>query len=456
SALALGDNVTCTITNEEIAPLLTVTKNVINDNGGSKVVDDFPLFVDGNSVTSGDQNTFPAGNYTVSETGAAGYTATIGGDCAADGSITLALGDVKSCTITNDDIPPIIPPFIPPIPPFSRFFPGIIPVTGGETHAIAAGIAHTCALTPIGGVQCWGDNIYGQLGDGTNTDSNVRVDVDGLQGGTTIVSGGNHTCMLTGGDVWCWGQNSTGQIGDGTTKNRNTPFKVLSEVIDITAGFDYTCAIMANGTVLCWGNNNSGQLADGGNTDQTSPTLAKLISGLSNIDAGRSKNCGVTPAGLIRCVSNATSEELGKLPEINLDVAVNRFFGSAVIAINEHNEAVQFLDGEPRVVAQLTSVQDIDSGYRHICALLKTGIVKCWGSNFFGQLGTNSKRSTTDPENVINLSGAQQLAVGGNHACVMTPSNDPEDSGIRCWGFNTNGQLGNGTNENSLVPVVVK
>src|SRR4030095_9821437 len=82
---------------------LTVTKVVENDNGGKKSVSDFPLFVGSTSVTSGVQATFNAGSYTVSETNQNGYQGTISGDCASDGSITLYLGDVKSCTITNKD-----------------------------------------------------------------------------------------------------------------------------------------------------------------------------------------------------------------------------------------------------------------------------------------------------------------------------------------------------------------
>ncbi len=99
-----GETVTCTFTNTK-KPKLTVTKIVVNDNGGTKQVSDFPLFVDGNSVTSGVKNTSTIGSHTVSETTDPGYTATIGGDCAADGSITLAAGDDKSCTITNNDKP---------------------------------------------------------------------------------------------------------------------------------------------------------------------------------------------------------------------------------------------------------------------------------------------------------------------------------------------------------------
>lgn len=101
--LALGANKTCTITNDDIQPKLTVTKIVTNDNGGTKQVSDFPLFVDQTSVTSGVQNGFNAGTYTVSETQDPGYEATISGACASNGSITLNIGDVKSCTITNND-----------------------------------------------------------------------------------------------------------------------------------------------------------------------------------------------------------------------------------------------------------------------------------------------------------------------------------------------------------------
>jgi hypothetical protein len=104
--LGLGETGICTITNNDVQPKLTVTKVVVNDNGGTKVVSDFPLFVNGGSVTSGAQNGFNAGAYTVSETTDSGYSSVISGDCAANGSITLGVGDVKACTITNDDIAP--------------------------------------------------------------------------------------------------------------------------------------------------------------------------------------------------------------------------------------------------------------------------------------------------------------------------------------------------------------
>ncbi len=106
--IALGETKTCTITNDDISPKLTVTKIVINDNGGTKVVSDFPLFVGNTGVTSGVQNNFNAGAYVVSETTDAGYTSTISGDCDAQGNVSLALADVKACTITNNDIAPTL------------------------------------------------------------------------------------------------------------------------------------------------------------------------------------------------------------------------------------------------------------------------------------------------------------------------------------------------------------
>ncbi len=104
--LNAGDNVSCTVTNDDVQPKLTVTKVVVNNHGGTKVVSDFPLFVNGNSVTSGVQNGFNTGSYTISETNSAGYSSLISGDCDANGTISLTAGDVKACTITNTDSAP--------------------------------------------------------------------------------------------------------------------------------------------------------------------------------------------------------------------------------------------------------------------------------------------------------------------------------------------------------------
>ncbi|PJE75536.1 hypothetical protein COV04_04505 [Candidatus Uhrbacteria bacterium CG10_big_fil_rev_8_21_14_0_10_48_11] len=129
--IAAGETKSRTITNDDVAPQLIVNKIVINDNGATKVISDFPLFINGGSVTSGVVGTTTVGLHTVSETSTSGYTSVIGGNCATDGTITLALGDVKTCTITNDDIVSVAPPaaggggggsYFPSMPPLIDVF----------------------------------------------------------------------------------------------------------------------------------------------------------------------------------------------------------------------------------------------------------------------------------------------------------------------------------------------
>ena len=139
--------------------------------------------------------------------------------------------------------------------------------------AITAGDGHTCALTNTGGVLCWGNNWYGELGDGTTTNRYTPVAVGGLSSGViAIVAGAYHTCALTNaGGVLCWGNNSGGQLGDGTTTNRYTPVAVSGlsgGVVTIAADSDHTCALTNTEGVLCWGGNSDGQLGDGTTTNR--------------------------------------------------------------------------------------------------------------------------------------------------------------------------------------------
>jgi alpha-tubulin suppressor-like RCC1 family protein len=152
---------------------------------------------------------------------------------------------------------------------------------------IEAGGHHTCILSETGGVQCWGDNSQGQLGNGRLANSTAPVNVDGLMNGVTLIAAGvgsvreleafvgAHTCALTtSGGVKCWGDNDEGQLGEGKTVDRDTPADVVglkSGVKGIAAGAHHSCALTIAGNVKCWGDNSQGQLGNGTTTDSLLP-----------------------------------------------------------------------------------------------------------------------------------------------------------------------------------------
>jgi alpha-tubulin suppressor-like RCC1 family protein len=147
----------------------------------------------------------------------------------------------------------------------------------GSVRSLVAGSAHTCG-TSNGTVLCWGWNAYGQLGDGSTEDKAQPGQVQGLPGrATELAAGAVHTCALVeGGDAFCWGQNVSGQLGDGTNENRARPVPVVGEhrFVDLDAGGALTCATTADGARYCWGLNSSGQLGDGSRVSRTTPTRA--------------------------------------------------------------------------------------------------------------------------------------------------------------------------------------
>ena len=250
-------------------------------------------------------------------------------------------------------------------------------------------------------------------------------------GSPQVAAEGNQTCALTtAGGVKCWGYNSSGQLGDGTTTNRTTPVEVVglsSGVAVVAAGAFHTCALTSAGSVKCWGSNYSGPLGDGTTTNRSAPVdVVGLSSGVTQIAAGGNQTCALTTAGGVKCWGGNYSGQLGDGTTTNRTAPVD-------------------------VVGLSSGVTQIAAGGNQTCALTTAGGVKCWGSNYSGEVGDGTTNNRTTPVDVVGLSsGVTQIAAGGNHNCALTTA-----GGVKCWGYNSSGQLGDGTTTNRTTPVDV-
>ena len=292
---------------------------------------------------------------------------------------------------------------------------------------------HTCVLTKAGAVKCMGINYFGELGEGTTANRKLPVDVTGLSSGVKAISAGSvHSCALTtGGGVKCWGYNYDGELGDGTTGNRKTPVDVTgltSGVKAISAGSDLSCALTTGGGVKCWGYNYYGELGDGTTTNRKTPVdVTGLTSGVKAISAGMYQTCALTTGGGVKCWGWNIYSSLGDGTTINRKIPVD-------------------------VTGLSSEVKAISTGTYQGCALTTGGGVKCWGGNDWGQLGDGTTTDRKTPVDVTGLaSGISTISAGGNHSCAMSSG----AAIFKCWGDNYYGQLGDGTTVDKLVPTDV-
>lgn len=337
----------------------------------------------------------------------------------------------------------------------------------------ANGANHSIYLKDNGMVWAWGGNSYNQLGDGTTNQRNIPGEVrlaDGssLQNIITVASGNFHTVALkTNGTVWAWGRNNYGQIGNGTTNNQPNPVQikksdgtVLQHIIEVACGDNHTIALGddAVGTLWAWGYNNSGQLGigtSGAGTDKTYPTAVKLPSSLinssriltpiagtfiSSIKAGANHSMVLKYDGTVYTWGDNTYGQLG--------------IGTIGTGTNQKTPVqVKMADG-----SFLTKIIAIGGGANHSIALKDDGTVWTWGYNNYGQLGIGTQGAGTDQKFPVQvklndgtpLTNIVAISGGANHMVALK-----SDGTVWTWGYNAYGQLGDGTKTNQANPVQV-
>lgn len=333
------------------------------------------------------------------------------------------------------------------------------PSTGlrpGTVTSIGTGNLYTCALAAYK-VYCWGDNTYGQLGQGNTTDSSVPLVVTGgaLSGKyiTQLSVGANNVCVVAQDSTsandstrraYCWGWNPDGQLGDNSITDRSLPVAVYtgsgsaltSTIVTQVDTQDYhTCAVTTTGAVSCWGRNASGQLGVGSTYAYTAVPKSAIASNVSKVGVGSHHTCVLASARVYCWGFNAYGQ-------LGYGDTTNR---------SQHGGAISGSMGTNSVTA-------LDVGDYHNCGVV-AGKLHCWGRNADGpgQLGDNSATNRLSPGAVLTASpsalpaSATVVDVGANdfNTCAATST-----GAAYCWGRNNYGQLGDGTTTNRAYPVI--
>lgn len=358
---------------------------------------------------------------------------------------------------------------------------------------VSAGGSHTCALAADGRVYCWGDNEFGELGDGTRTSHSSPKVVSGTLRFVQVSAGAYHTCAVTADNrAYCWGLNENGQVGGGTAgEDPLTPTAVAGgrRFVRIRAGTYHTCGVNNYDVGFCWGKSAFGELGAGTNFGITPIRVAGGLS-FRSVIAGGGFTCGVTTGDKGYCWGYNLDGALGDGTRTNrskpVAIAGGLSFRSVIagggLIDDAQGEQVDethtcglttanlaycwgqnsngelgigtFTGGVPRPSAVHGGLHfgQVIAGYYHSCGVTTTKLAYCWGLGSNGQLGDGSGTQRAVPTKVAGgllFAGVSASPVGG-HTCGITTGKR-----IYCWGDNSFGQLGDGTTTKRLSPVKV-
>jgi alpha-tubulin suppressor-like RCC1 family protein len=339
------------------------------------------------------------------------------------------------------------------------------PAPGGGTSA--ASLLHVVTGTPAGTAFGWGNNLFGQVGDGSTTHRTTPSQVS-LTGVFGLAAGDVHSLGL-GSDqtVWAWGRNLNGQLGDGTFLSRHTPVPLsdVTDVVAIAGGAEHSLTLRSDGTVWAWGFNSHGQLGDGTTDDSNVPVQVSGLTDVVAVAAGSAHSMALK--------SDGTVWAWGSLSGSNVPVQVSGLTGVVAVASGgDHslalksdgtvwawgfNSSGQLGDGTttdrltPVQVSGLTDVVAIAGGGEHSLALRSDGTVWAWGFNFYGQLGDGTTTDRHTPVQTSSLTGVVAVAASGQRHSLAVRS----DGTAWSWGWNSSGQLGDGTTTDRHTPVQV-
>jgi alpha-tubulin suppressor-like RCC1 family protein len=289
---------------------------------------------------------------------------------------------------------------------------------------------HSLATLADGTALAWGENIYGQLGDGTTTGRNVPVVVSGLTDVIAVTCGDKASLALKAdGTIWSWGDNSVGQLGDGNSPTDSlTPVSVsgLSGVKGISGGGngEHFLAVLSDGTVRDWGWGIYCQLGNGACSTSDVPVTVSGLSDVTSVSGGDAHSLARKSDGTVWGWGYGNQGQLGN----------GSFSGSNV----------------PVQASGITTAVAVAGGHLHSVALLSDGTVRTWGYNVEGQLGDGTTSDSNTPVTAAGVSGVTAIAAGYLRTIVLNTNGTIQD-----WGRGVSGDLGNCTYNSNLSPVQV-